>query len=135
MLSADVVLKPQFYDLDPMNVVWHGNYIRYLEQARCALLELIGYSYEEMAKSGFIWPIVDLKIKYVRSMHFGQEVKIRAELAEYEHRLRINYLATDGATGQILTRAQTTQVAVDAKTGKLCLDSPPILIDSVRMKL
>ena len=34
MISAEVTIRTQFYDLDPMNIVWHGNYVRYLEQAR-----------------------------------------------------------------------------------------------------
>ena len=41
MIAADVTIRVQFYDLDPMQVVWHGNYARFLEQARCALLERI----------------------------------------------------------------------------------------------
>ena len=33
-----------FEDLDPMNVVWHGNYMRYMEKARCHLFAELGYS-------------------------------------------------------------------------------------------
>ena len=39
MISAEISTQAQFYDLDPMQIVWHGNYARYLEQARCALLD------------------------------------------------------------------------------------------------
>ena len=60
MISTEITLRTQFYDLDPMNIVWHGNYVRYLEQARSALLSEIGYGYAEMQASGFAWPIVDL---------------------------------------------------------------------------
>jgi acyl-CoA thioester hydrolase len=63
MISAEIAVVAQFYDLDPMKVVWHGNYARYLEQARCALLEKLGYSYQEMEQSGYVWPIVDLRVK------------------------------------------------------------------------
>ena len=49
-----------------MNIVWHGNYVRYLEQARAALLGGIGFGYREMKEFGFAWPIVDLSIRYVR---------------------------------------------------------------------
>ena len=41
MISKSVALKAQFYDVDSMNVVWHGNYVKYFETARCALLEEI----------------------------------------------------------------------------------------------
>ena len=61
MISARVVLKAHFYDLDPMQVVWHGNYPRFLEQARCALLDKIGFNYPEMAATNYIWPIVEMR--------------------------------------------------------------------------
>ena len=128
-------MKVQFYDVDPMNVVWHGNYARYLEQARCALLDLLGYNYAEMANSGYMWPIVDMRIKYVRPARFGQDIRIRAELAEYENRLRIDYRVRDAASGETLTKARTIQVAVDARTQELCLESPAALVDKVRARL
>jgi len=135
VLSAEVIVKVQFYDVDPMNVVWHGNYVRYLEQARCALLDLLGYNYVEMANSGYVWPIVDMRIKYVRPARFGQDIRIRAELAEYENRLRIDYKVRDAASGETLTKARTIQVAVDARTQELCLESPAALVQKVRAKL
>jgi acyl-CoA thioester hydrolase len=135
VITADVTLKVQFYDLDPMEVVWHGNYVRYLEQARCALLDRIGYNYVEMSESGFVWPVVDLRVKYVRAIRFAQEIKIRAELTEYENRLRIDYRITDAATGETLTKAQTTQVAVNAATQELCLESPAAFQAKVKAHL
>jgi acyl-CoA thioester hydrolase len=135
MIATTVNIKVQFYDLDPMQVVWHGNYLRFLEQARCALLDHIGYNYVEMSQSGYLWPIVDVRLKYVKALRFAQEIQVRAELVEYENRLRIDYRISDGATGQILTKAHTIQVAVDAKTEELCLVSPPILLEKVRRLL
>ena len=77
-------IKAQFYDLDPMDVVWHGNYVRFFEDARCELLNKIGYNYEEMKDSGYTWPVVDLHIRYARPITFGQEVIIQTDLVEYE---------------------------------------------------
>ena len=132
MLTIDTTIKAQFYDLDPLQVVWHGNYVRFLEQARCSLLDRIGFNYPEMARTGFVWPIVDLRIKYVRPIRFGQEVIVSATLAEYENRLKIDYRIRDGQSGEVLTKAHTVQVAVDAESGELCLESPAVLTDRVR---
>ncbi|MDR3439085.1 acyl-CoA thioesterase [Telmatospirillum sp.] len=134
MLSADVTIQAQFYDLDPMKVVWHGNYPRFLEQARCALLDLIGYNYIEMGDSGFAWPIVDMRIKYVRPIGFAQNIVVTATLAEYENRLKIDYRIRDSATGEVLTKATTTQVAVRIETGEMQLESPAALVDRVKAK-
>jgi acyl-CoA thioester hydrolase len=131
-ISAEVRVKAQFFDLDPMNVVWHGNYPRYLEQARCALLDRIGFNYGEMQKTDHVWPIVDMRIKYVRPIRFGQDVLVRATLSEHENRLRIDYLIVDAGSGDVLTRAQTIQVAVRRETQELEYASPPALLDAVR---
>ena len=135
MLEAEVTLKANFYDLDPMEVVWHGNYARFLEDARCALLDLIGYNYSEMRDSGFMWPIVDMRTKFIRPIRFNQSVRVIAKLIEYENRLRIDYLIRDLASDDILTKAQTTQVAVELKSEEMCFESPAILIDKVRALL
>ncbi len=132
MISAEITLKAQFYDLDPMQVVWHGNYPRFLEEARCALLDRIGYNYPEMQQSGYLWPIVDMRLKYVRPIRFAQVVTVAATLAEYENRLRIEYRIRDAETGEVLTKATTVQLAVLAATQELCLECPPALVERVR---
>ena len=45
LLSATTELEVQFFDVDSMRVVWHGNYVKYLEVARCELLKLFDYNY------------------------------------------------------------------------------------------
>lgn len=132
MLSAEITLRAQFYDLDPMGVVWHGHYARFLEEARCALLDRIRYGYTEMRESGYAWPIVDLRVKYVRPVTFAQAIVVSAALVEYETRLRIAYRIRDAETGEVLTKAETIQVAVTAEGGELCLESPQALLDRVR---
>lgn len=133
MLSVDTVIRAQFYDLDPMDIVWHGNYARFLEQGRCAALDRLGYNYTQMRESGYAFPIVEMRLKYVAPIRFRQDFVVTTTLMEYENRLRFDYLITDLAAGTVLTRARTIQVAVRIDTGELCLECPPALIDKVRM--
>ena len=63
--SASVEFEVQFHDLDPMLIVWHGRYVKYLEVARGALLDLIDYNYDAMKESGFAWPVIDMHLRYV----------------------------------------------------------------------
>jgi len=128
---AEVEIQVQFYDLDPMEVVWHGNYVKYLEVARCALLDAIGYNYAEMKASGYMWPIIEMNLRYAAPATFGQRLRLRAEIVEWENRLRIDYLVSDAATGRRLNRATTTQVAVDIASGEMCFVSPPILFQKL----
>jgi acyl-CoA thioester hydrolase len=132
MLSAQITLKAQFYDIDSMEVAWHGNYPRFLEQARCELLDKLGYNYIQMKASGYAWPIVDMRIKYVRPIRFGQEFTVDATVAEYENGLKIDYRLCDRTSGEVLTKARTFQVPVSIETGELCLESPAALTDKLR---
>lgn len=135
MLEAEITVRAPFYDIDPMHVVWHGNYVRYLEDARCALLAHIGYNYKEMYESGFSWPIVDMRIKYVRPVRLSQKVRIVAKLKEFEHRLKIEYRVLDEETGTVLTKAYTIQVAVSLENDEMQFESPAALTDRVRTRL
>ncbi|MCF8467619.1 MAG: acyl-CoA thioesterase [Sneathiella sp.] len=135
MISAGISVKSQFYDLDPMGIVWHGNYARFFEQARCALLDKMDYNYQQMSDSGYAWPIVEMRIKYVRPIRFPQDVTVTATLAEYENRLKINYLIVDSVNSGKLTKGFTIQVAVDKKTDEMLFQSPSVLYRKVEKLL
>jgi acyl-CoA thioester hydrolase len=124
------VLVP-FFDVDTMNVVWHGHYVKYLEVARCALLDQLGHNYTQMVESGYAWPVIDLQLRYVRGAVFGQKLNVRANLVEWENRLKISYLISDLQTGERLTRASSVQVAVDMSNREMQLASPKVFTDAV----
>ena len=123
---AEIEVSPAFHDLDPMDVVWHGNTLKYLELARCALLQGFDYDYPQMRASGYAWPIVDLRCKYVRSARYGQRLRVRAELTEWEMRMRIDYVIRDAETDEVVTRAHTLQVAVEIASGEMSYATPEV---------
>ena len=128
---AELDMDVQFFDLDPMEIVWHGNYVKYLEVVRCALLDKIGYNYPQMKASGYAWPVVDMHLRYVAPATFGQKIRLRADIVEWENCLKIDYLITDAASGKRLNRATTTMVAVDMATNEMCFVSPPVLLNKL----
>lgn len=128
-----VEISIPFHDVDSMHVVWHGHYAKYLEIARCALLDQIGYGYEAMAESGYEWPVIDMHIRYPRPAKFGRIVTVDARIVEYANRLVIDYEIRDKQSGERLTRARTTQVAVDMATGEMLLASPAILLQRLHV--
>lgn len=127
-------MQVQFFDVDAMHIVWHGNYVKYLEVVRCALLDKIGYNYDAMQASGYAWPVVDLSVRYVAPATFGQRILLRADIVEWENRLRIDYLISDAASGKRLTRASTTMVAVDIASKEMCFASPAILYQQLGLE-
>ena len=129
--TTEVLIRVPFHDVDSMSIVWHGNYAKYFAAARCALLDKIDYNYNQMAESGFSWPVIDMHIKYVKPAVFNQDIVVEAKILEYFNRLKIGYLITDAQTGTKLTKGSTTQVAVDMKSQEMRLYSPQILLDKL----
>ena len=134
-LSHEIELTPAFHDLDPMEVVWHGNYVRYLEIARCALLARFDYDYPQMRASGYAWPVVDMRLKYVRPLVYGQRARLRARIVEWENRLKIDYRMTDADSGEKLNEAWTIQVAVGLDSGEMCYVCPPVLWEKLGVEV
>lgn len=126
-LRCEIEVVPAFYDIDVMEVVYHGHYVRYLELARSALLAQFDYDYPRMRDSGYAWPVVDMHLKYVRPAVFGQKLKVMATITEWENRLRIDYVMRDAATGQKINQAHTLQVAVNIATREMCFVCPEVL--------
>ena len=127
LVSASIRTCPQFYDLDPMNVVWHGNYAKFFELARVAFLDKINYGYEQMLRGGHMWPVVDMQVRFYRPVRPGQWIEVTVGLIEWETRLKLNYLIRDANNGRRLTKGRTLQVAVNAQTEEMLWEAPQIL--------
>jgi len=135
VLQAEVEMLVPFFDVDSMDVVWHGHYVKYFEVARCALLERIGHNYQQMRDAGYAWPIIDVQLRYMRGARFNQRIVVRADLVEWENRLKINYLIRDAETGERMTRGSTVQVAVEIASREMLLASPRVFVDAVERTL
>jgi len=130
-LTAEIQIKVPFQDVDIMGIVWHGNYLRYFEEARAELLNKIGYGYFEMKESGYAWPVVDARVKYIKPLHLQQVVKVLARLVEYDCQLKIEYEVFDLESGERATKGYTTQVAVNMVNNETCFASPKVLLNKL----
>ena len=130
-LTASIEVEVPFHDVDAMNVAWHGHYVKYFEIARCALLRLFDYDYPEMKASGYLWPVVECHLKYVRPALYNQQLRVEATLLEYENRIKIGYEIFDVKSGERLTKGHTVQVAIDAITHELQYVSPAIVFKNL----
>ena len=130
MIRVTIESRVPFHDADPAGVAWHGRYTEYFELARCALMERIGYSYHEMVESGYVWPVVDLKVRYLQPLYFHDTITVAATLAGWEYRLDVDYEIV-GPRG-VATRGSTRQVAVDRDSGELFIGCPPALLAQLK---
>ena len=124
LFKTEMKLTVPFYDLDPMNVVWHGNYLKYLESARCDLLKKIGYDYDNMRADGVVYPIAKMNLKYIKPCKFNQVLFLETIVEELEPSLIIKYNIFDEESGEKVFSAKSMQICVDIKTGESIYSAP-----------
>ena len=130
-IFAEAEICVEFFDCDPLQVVWHGNYLNYFEVGRRKLLEKIGYDYYEMEESGFAFPVIEASVKYCGALRFKDRAVVKAILVEYENCLKIKYEIRNAKTGLLTTRGVVTHMALNMKTNESCFVCPQILLDKV----
>lgn len=131
-IKAETVIDVQFYDLDPMDVVWHGNYVKYIETARCDLLSKIGYTYVEMKSDGVAYPVAKMDLKFIQPATFLQKLKIETEITSLEPSLNMKYNIFDLKTGDKIFTAKSMQICVDVNTGESLYKAPEQFIERVK---
>ena len=112
ILSLEKNIEVSFSDTDAMQIVWHGNYVRYFEEAREQFGKKYGLGYLDFYLDGFLTPIIDIQISYKRMIQYGEKVRVlitykptRALKIVFEYQIfNENYdLVCEGSTSQVLT--------------------------------
>lgn len=135
LITAETEMVIPFQDIDAMQVTWHGNYFRYFEVARTALLRMIDYDYPQMLASSYLWPIIEAHVRFIKPLHYGQTIRVQAALMEWENRMKIEYLILDAGSGNRQTKGYTVQCALDMRTQELQLVSPKALLERLKTYL
>ena len=111
--SFEIQIRVPFFDLDPMQIVWHGNYLNYFEMARAALFEDNGvdlYSYYE--RHQLIFPIIRTSTKHIFPLRHRDEIICKATLSDAHVKLVVDFEIRKVADGKICARGRTEQVTV-----------------------
>ena len=131
LYTVETKIKVDFFDVDSMRIVWHGNYVKYMEIGRCALLDEIGFGYMEMERTGFLFPVATINLKYIRSLHFNETATVKSTLIEYENRIKIRYEIYN-EKGELTTKGESTQMAVRAEDNETLFECPAVFTDKVK---
>ncbi len=132
LFKAETIIEVPFYDVDFMDIVWHGNYLKYLEVARCDLLDKLGYNYMDMRQDGLAYPLAKMDVKYIKSACFGQKLKVITSVEEIEPSLNMKYLIVDAETGEKIFSAKSMQICIDAKSRESRYCAPERLLGKIR---
>ncbi len=125
-LVAKTEIKVRFSEVDSMQVVWHGEYVRYFEDGREAFgLKYAGLGYMDFYSNGYTAPVVDLQLQYLRPLSINETATVEIRYIETEAaKLCFEYEIRRNADGEIAARGSSVQVFVDS-AGNMCLNNPP----------
>ena len=132
LVQTEYEVKVSFEDLDPMSIVWHGNYMRYMEQARCDLLDKIGYTYFDIKSDGYVYPIAKMKVKYIKPACFGDILTIKTEVISIEPTFEIKYKMFNKQSKDKIFEAYTMQIAVDIKKHQSVYTAPEKFVKAIK---
>ncbi len=123
-------VKVQPHHTDYAGVVWHGNYIIWMEEARIECLRSIGVEYIDLVALGYDLPVVELSVRYHSSLALGTTAIVKTRMAEVTGvRINWDYAIVSQDYQKIYAIAKVTLVAQDRERGKIMRKLPTSMQD------
>lgn len=120
MFVAEHEIEIRYAETDQMGVVYHSNYLVWLELGRTKLIQELGFSYIEMEKEGVISPVLDLQISYRKAMRYGEKAIVKTWIDSVSP-LRVIYgYEIYNGDGDLCITATTTNICAKKKVFVLC---------------
>ena len=97
-----------------MGVAHHGSYIDWFEEARTEWLRSRGKTYREWEDEGVLLQVVEVRVRYLRSVTYDDEIEIETRRGRRQHAsITLDYVvrAVDG--GETVCEASTRLACVD----------------------
>lgn len=125
LLKTKTEIKVRFNEVDSLRIVWHGHYLKYLEEAREAFGEKFGMGYLDVESNGFVTPIVKVDIDYKQQLSYGDSCVIEIEYIDSAAaKLIFEYTLYRKKDMVVVAKAKTVQVFLDVKSMELSLNHP-----------
>lgn len=129
-------IKVYYHDTDAYQVAWHGNYLKWYEQARCDMCEKLGFSLVELAeKEGVIFPIVNVNLRYKSPAKLYDNLIIQTSVKEFSRtKVVFEQIIVEKESQKVCNIAEITVVAVD-NDGKLIRKLPDYVVTAFEKAL
>lgn len=97
-----------YYETDKMGIVHHSNYIRFFEEARLDMMKKVGLDYFKMEEAGIIIPVLFVDCKYIKALHFNEDIVIQTKLTKYNGiKMEVAYEVYRKESDAVCTRGTT----------------------------
>lgn len=128
-LTAKRKFDIRFSEVDSMNIVWHGSYPLYFEDAREEFGKKYGLGYMTIFSNGYYAPLVELSFKYKKPLLYEmQPVIVITYVPTESAKLVFNYEIIDERDGTVLATGKSVQVFMD-KNYQLVWENPQFYQD------
>lgn len=129
-LSISTEIKIRFSEVDSLRIVWHGHYVKYLEEAREAFGEKYQLGYLDVEKQGYVTPIIKVDIDYKRQLRYGDTAIIEAKYVDSAAaKLIFDFVIRRKSNNEIIATARTIQVFLFLESRELSLNQPKFILD------
>jgi acyl-CoA thioester hydrolase len=123
--SYEVKLRVPFHDLDPLNMVWHGHYLKYFDIARSELFHSLGVDlFSYFQKTNYLFPITKTTTKHIMSLRYRDEFKCKATVVEARYKIAVDFQIRSVETNQLFAKGRTEQVAVKYPEMEMMFEIP-----------
>ena len=100
--------KINYYETDRMGIVHHSNYIRFLEEARCAFLDALDMPYSMLESLGIMIPVLGVQCDFKHHVTFNDTILIDVSIKSFNGvRLVMQYTITDKNSGNLVLTGET----------------------------
>ena len=109
---TEIRFRVRYAETDQMGVVYHANYLVWMEMGRVELCRSMGVRYRDMEQQdGVLLTVVEARCRYHSPARYDDEVVVKTTVARSTSRLiEFEYLIESAETGQKLATGSTTHV-------------------------
>ena len=124
-LTDHVEIQVRFSEVDALQIVWHGEYVKYIEDGREAFGKRYDIGYMDIKNEGFAAPIVKLSLDYKLPLSFNEQVIVETRFIPCDAaKIQFDYTIYRKTDRAVVAEASTKQVFTHLQTGVLELNNP-----------
>ena len=118
-----------YADTDASKVVYHANYLKYYELGRTSLMRDMAYSYREVEESGFLYPIIEVGVKYFGRLMYDDAIFIYTRPESMERvKIKFEYIIVNGESRELVCKGFTQHCAVNTERVPVAIDEKTVYL-------
>jgi acyl-CoA thioester hydrolase len=129
ILKDRTEVKVRFGEVDSMGIVWHGNYVKYIEEGRESFGKKYGISYLDIYANNVMAPVVSMKIDFKKQVKYGDMLIIETEFIDTAAaKINFQFKIFRKSDNELVATAESTQVFIDLDR-EMLLYPPQFVLD------